>query len=259
MQFINSIDTKTKKMIAVILVALSLFFAFFTTYVSFNTSNVYGNIMMGLYQKSNFTMYALAEFFEEAGNDSVKANIIIQMILTLATASFAVFSIVTNKEKGTIPFMVMTIVNILAGFWYVDQSEQILKLAVSPFIAVIFGVLVYVFTKLACEELAKTGTLDNEVSVKEEFIDLAKNLNDTALDIVNIAKKTAIETKEKAKDTADKVRSNATCPNCNKLQPLGSTFCKDCGTAMKTTVHCSGCGAEIAQDKNFCGKCGKKI
>ncbi len=67
---------------------------------------------------------------------------------------------------------------------------------------------------------------------------------------------------ERASEAAKKAQevSTAKCPSCNRLAPVGTKFCPDCGTAMvqPSISTCPKCGTETHGAK-FCPNCGEKM
>ena len=47
------------------------------------------------------------------------------------------------------------------------------------------------------------------------------------------------------------------CSSCGKVNPVGQTFCGDCGT--KLVKKCSSCGKENDPSQKFCGDCGTQL
>ena len=51
--------------------------------------------------------------------------------------------------------------------------------------------------------------------------------------------------------------TNPVCPKCGKVASKPTAkFCSKCGSALKSV--CAKCGHELADDTNFCPKCGTK-
>ena len=51
-----------------------------------------------------------------------------------------------------------------------------------------------------------------------------------------------------------------TCPHCGGKTPLGSHFCKLCGTQLEPApVLCAGCGFDNRPGSSFCTRCGAPL
>jgi len=47
------------------------------------------------------------------------------------------------------------------------------------------------------------------------------------------------------------------CPQCQKENPEGNKFCRECGAKLVTV--CVQCGCECPPEDKFCGKCGHDL
>ena len=49
------------------------------------------------------------------------------------------------------------------------------------------------------------------------------------------------------------------CPQCQIENREGSTFCRKCGSSLKTDIACPNCNALNLPDSSFCEKCGQDL
>ena len=47
------------------------------------------------------------------------------------------------------------------------------------------------------------------------------------------------------------------CPSCNYDNPVGASFCEECGTKLE--LNCPACKASVSPGARFCKKCGTAI
>ena len=51
-----------------------------------------------------------------------------------------------------------------------------------------------------------------------------------------------------------------TCPHCGGKTPVGSRFCKRCGTRLAPEpTHCTNCGFDNVPGSSFCNQCGTPL
>ena len=53
--------------------------------------------------------------------------------------------------------------------------------------------------------------------------------------------------------------ATVSCPSCSTANPVGATFCNNCGTKLGGGVTCPKCAAENAPGAKFCNNCGQGL
>lgn len=256
MEVLNPIPTQVKKIIAIVLIVVAVFFSVFVGFAELEES------MAGLSsflpkdlrevfeddkisQRELFTVYKLAE---------ETADMIFCLLVMLAVAGTGVFAAMqtwNGGRKGFQAFPALCLISLVYDLAYIaianDQTGfKFLELKMTPFTALLLSAISCVFTMAVAKDVQEGRAADGAMTkedmgsmmnaAKEKASQAASKAGQAASAagaVASAATEAAKTASQEQKAKQGDASASAFCPHCGKSVKAGAAFCSSCGKSAK--------------------------
>lgn len=265
MEVLNPIPAQVKKIIALVLIVLSVSVSCFVGFAEIDENigsfmSFLPKSMLSVFDDMKLSHWEL--FTMTLDEEAMDSAAVIFVIMVAVVGSGVISGLQTWKgsKKAVVIFPVMAILSLGFDMIYVsalndDMGFQFLELEGSPVIAAVFAAVSCVFSLAAAKDVAEGRAVEGGMS-KEEMATMMQTAKEKAAVAATkagqaasaagaVAKEATAAATEAAKNAAkEQKEQKEQQQSANPSQSGG--FCPHCGNALKAdAAFCSGCGKSV--------------